>query len=131
MKRDLKNYFGYTVSLETRKRPACFLVALPGVAQFKSKGGLVNQFVSTGRDGMVVKNINTGLIARLIESYHQPLSKNDPVFLDRTALGYNLDIDLDAAMADWNDLLKALRKNGLDLVKGEVDLKVLVIKDTN
>jgi len=61
---------------------------------------------------------------------------NDPgrdrlakIYLDETGISGNIDITLDCIMNDLDDLKRGLQVNGLDLVKGEKEMQVVVIQD--
>jgi hypothetical protein len=56
-------------------------------------------------------------------------NQDERTFLDETGIQGNIDLEMDCIWTDLNDVKKELRKNGLDLVKGEKKLKVLVIRD--
>jgi hypothetical protein len=42
----------------------------------------------------------------------------------------NFDLTLDADMTDINDVRRALQLQGMDLVKGQKEMKVIVIRDS-
>ena len=48
--------------------------------------------------------------------------------LNETGIQGNIDITMDALLTDRNQVIRELRKNGLDLVKGTRVMKVLVIR---
>jgi hypothetical protein len=55
--------------------------------------------------------------------------QNEPPFIDNTMISGNIDIEIAALLTDFEDVKKALRKNGLDLVKGKKKMSVIVIRD--
>lgn len=125
MQRDLKNYFGYDVSIETRSMPYWRLVATDAARKQLPAKGKPGKVSGGDHAGYALYNIPVANIISIIGGYHQ----REPLIMDETGIGGNIDIRLDALMTDLEDIKKALRKNGLDMVKGERMMKTLVIRD--
>jgi hypothetical protein len=55
---------------------------------------------------------------------------NGPILIDETGLRSNIDIFLDVPFdASWDNIRSELKKNGLDLIEGKKEMKVLIISD--
>ena len=125
MQNDLKNYFSFDVTVEKREMPCWKIVAGKNAEELiKTKGGPPSW---TGNfSGFTLQNqpINSLLVE--IWGFHQ----YEPIFIDETGISYNIDLKIDAVLTDLNDIKKALQKNGLDLVRGEKEMKVIVIRDS-
>jgi alkyl hydroperoxide reductase subunit AhpC len=121
---DLKKYFGYDVEIVTKQMPCWNLVANSGSMQkIKTKGSPYNY---TGDfSSIVLTNVSISQLLRTIWGFHQ----SEPPFIDRTGIDTNIDITLNCLMTDFDDLRTALKRNGLDLVRGEKEMKVIVIRD--
>ncbi len=128
MKRDLKNYFDHDVLVENRKMPCWKLVATDQAKQKllakknrrQRKG---NKLPYQLGEIIIDKPISSLICA--IWYFHQ----SEPPIFDETGINGNIDLHFEAIMTDLEDIKKVLRKNGLDLVKGEKEMKVLVIRD--
>jgi hypothetical protein len=133
MQQDLKKIFKFEVSIETRKSHVWLLVRTSStqeVLNLKTKGGepfFSSQDASGGAAGFTLRNQPVNFLLALIARY---IYINEIPFLDETGIEGNIDITVDALMTDINDIKKALQKSGLDLVKGEKEMKVLIIRDT-
>jgi thiol-disulfide isomerase/thioredoxin len=129
VQQELKNIFGFEVSIETRPIPAWkLIVTKPGVAEkLKTKGG--EKFFSEGvtTAGYSFKNYSSSYLlvmlqASFLEVHYFP-------FVDETGITGNIDFSIDADMTNLEDVRKALQKQGLDFVRGTHEMKVLVIRD--
>jgi thiol-disulfide isomerase/thioredoxin len=123
MQRDLENYFGYEAKIEVRKCPYWRLIATEEAKRkLRTKGGPA---------------IYQGLPKASFTALNWPISKllgfignhNDGIFSDETGITGNIDIMMDCILTDLNDVKKALEVNGLDLMLGEKQMQVLVIRD--
>jgi uncharacterized protein (TIGR03435 family) len=131
MQKDLKGYFGYDVFIETRKMPYWKLIASE-----KAKRTLLTKGkkqVSIWSDNAyVIQNSPVENLLGLVAA-HEVYSKLP--FMDETGIKGNIDIALSVdllankVLVSFEDIRKALKEKGLDLVKGERTMKVLVIKD--
>ena len=125
MQGELKSYFGYDASIEIRKMPCWKLIATENAKQnLKTKGGAIlhSEFLPTG---ISLKNVPINEILMEISTYHQ----TEPPFIDETDITTNIDISIDALLTDLHDIKEALIRIGLDLVKTEKEMKVIVIRD--
>ncbi len=101
MQRDLKNYFGYDVSVELRDLACWSLEATDKVCEtLRTKGGRTEYVGDPSVTGFTAVNIPVGNILSIISSYHQ----DQPIFLDNTNFGANVDFKLDAIMTDFRIL---------------------------
>jgi len=126
MQRDLQNYFGYNVTVETRKM-AYWRLIVPSEkarARLRTKGQpFTADTPSNGNQGIAAKNFPIRNLANLL-SVHYP---DEPV-IDESGLG-NIDLTLDVLMTDDAARTKALHDQGIELVKGYKDMKCIVIRD--
>jgi thiol-disulfide isomerase/thioredoxin len=125
---ELKNMFGYEVSVETRIVPVWKLIAQPGAGQkLRSKGGEPGRSPGSTAAGFSVKNFpvkkTLALITKYISDYQTP-------FIDGTGIIGNIDFSIDADMTKWNEVRQGLQKLGLDLVKDKKPMSVIVIRDS-
>jgi thiol-disulfide isomerase/thioredoxin len=126
LKKELQNYFGYDARFETKKASYWRLVATDEAkVKLLSKSKEV-VFKQNGYEGFAAQNIPVKRLIGMLGSFNQ-LS---PPFIDETGIQGNIDITIDALLADFKDFKRALNENGLDLVKGEKEMKVLVIRDS-
>jgi uncharacterized protein (TIGR03435 family) len=129
MQKDLKTVFKYEVSIENRKTPVWKLVARPGVIEkLKTNGNKKSATPGTHVAGFTLINWPSEiLIAEL--SFYLGERYSGEVFVDETGLTGNIDFTIEADMTNLEDIRKQLQKQGLDLVKGEKEMKALVIRD--
>jgi len=57
--------------------------------------------------------------------------KPDEVYIDATGIKGNIDLSVDAILTEPDEYLKALQKNGLNLVRDEKEMKVIVVSDSS
>jgi thiol-disulfide isomerase/thioredoxin len=121
---ELKNFFGYDVVYEIRKMPYWRLLASEKARNnLRTKGG---PFISSGGKvaaGFTAKNYS-------MKDFLVGLELDDIPVIDETGIIGNIDITMDCIMTDSSDMRRGLRLNGLDLVKGEKEMKVIVIRDS-
>jgi thiol-disulfide isomerase/thioredoxin len=130
MQSDLKNYFAFDVCIESRKILYWKLIATD-VARKK----LMTKYelAITNDNGrpwqkLSLRNCTMANFMKFIDLY-SGVTKSGAPLLDETGITTNIDIDLDWAKGDYEVCRKALQKNGLDLVRGEKELRCIVIKD--
>lgn len=131
MQKDLEQYFNYTASVEVRKMPYWRLVISDSAnIKLKTKGGS-SGISANGRPWRrsTVRNLPMKDLVGLIEYYSGVSSDDGPPLIDETGIKGNVDIDLDWVKNDFNIVKQELNKHGLDLVIGEKEMKVLVVKD--
>ncbi len=126
MQRDLMNYLGYKVEIQRRKMPIWKLIATnAGKQKLMTKGGPRVFEEPSAYQGYILKNFPISELLNSISSHYQV----GPPFIDSTGISGNIDIKLSAFMPDFEEVKNALRLNGLDLVKAEIEMEVIVIKD--
>jgi thiol-disulfide isomerase/thioredoxin len=129
MQSDLKNTFGYNAKIEIRKKPYYRMVVRKDMANKLTVDNSNPPFSykSYGRyKGGEFRNWPVGEIAGYITANCFGLGRRI-VILDETNIKGNIDIDLKGGtLEEW---MKSLRKNGLDLIPAEKDMKCLVISD--
>jgi thiol-disulfide isomerase/thioredoxin len=125
MQNDLKNYFSFEVTIEKRKMPCWKIVAEKNAEELiRTKGGPPSWTGSFSEFSLRNQPINSLLVE--IWGFHQ----YEPIFVDETGFKFNIDLDVNAVLGDLDDIKKALRKNGLDLVRGEREMNTIVIRDS-
>jgi thiol-disulfide isomerase/thioredoxin len=125
MQNDLKNYFGFFATIETRIMPYWRLVASEKAKQQLRTSSDSVYFRYVPNMGFSAKNYPIRSLIRMIWSGNQ----SEPPFIDDTGISDNIDITLDCLMTNLKDIKRALNDNGLDLIRGEKEMKVIVIKD--
>jgi thiol-disulfide isomerase/thioredoxin len=141
MKTDLTNYFGLEGALEERKIAVWKLkiIDIEKALRLKSKeiSAVGNQSLSK-YEGIDVKNFSMKDLTKMITmlTIGEISKKNagsylEEVLIDETGIDYKIDIKIEALMTDINEVRPELQKNGLDLVKGDRVMKVLVLKESN
>lgn len=131
LQEDLQISFGFIGTIETRKMPVWQLISKPGAAaKLKTKGGKPGETNDIqgdgGAGGFGFTNYPIGYLLNLVSRY---ISEGEPPFFDMTGITHNIDVTIDAALTDRAQIRKELQRYGLDLVKGEKEMKVLVIRD--
>lgn len=128
MREDLKRTFRYTATIELRDMPVWKLVAKQGaVEKLKTKGDPQYASPGTHAAGYTIINIPPKYLIATISFY----LKNELPFVDETGLSENFDLTLNADMTNFDDVVKAINKKGLDLIKGTKKMRILVIRDEN
>ncbi len=131
MQTDLRNAFGYEAAVEIRKVPVWKIIAQPGAAErLNTKGGTplsTNTDSSGGAAGFTLKNHSIGYLLQLAMHY---IRINQPPYFNETGITHNIDITMDCDMTNREAVIKELQRNGLDLVMGEKEMKVVVIRDS-
>lgn len=132
MRKDLKNYFGYEVSIERRRMPYWRLVSCEEAkVKLKTQGGPKQGADKLFLAGFSLKNRPVEDLLNLIYLSF-PVDKQ-PVLIDDTEITGNIDISIvptiTGDLRNFSDFLGALNKNGLNLIKGEKEMKVIVIRD--
>jgi len=125
MQMDIKNYFGYNAAIEVRKVPYLRLVAKEkAILKVKSRGGAPQ----AGSEPGIVAYKNYPIHSAIIESL-KTASGQGLIIRNETGYDGNVDIRLNANYMNFDGLRTELRKQGFDLVPGEVEMKCLVIRD--
>ncbi len=127
MQRELDNYFGYSVDIEYRMMPYWGLrVSNNAQKNLVSKSTVKEIKAHTGNNwGAIYKNAPVSdLISELEYQNYQ-----SPPFIDETGIEGNIDLVLDADLTNFDDFRAALKKAGIELVRGEKLMKVIAIRD--
>ncbi|PSL28093.1 redoxin domain-containing protein [Chitinophaga ginsengisoli] len=125
MQNDLMNYFGYSAYIEKKKMPYWRLVASKDApSKLKATGGAY--YVTPGKvaTGVTVRNYPMKNFIILLPNDGTPI-------IDETDISGNIDITLDCIMTDFNQVKKELNIHGLDLIRGEREMEVLIVKCSN
>ena len=126
MQNDLKNYFDFNVSVETRFMPYWKLVATDEAKRkLKTIGG--PKLRHQNSDGLTLKNVPINELIAALWSYNQ---RSFP-FLDETTITDNIDLTVNALLTDFCDFKRTLNENGLDLILSKKPMKVIIIGDRN
>ncbi|TKC08980.1 TlpA family protein disulfide reductase [Pedobacter frigoris] len=126
MQRDLENYLNYSATIEVRRMPIYRLVAKPGALEkIKNKGATARSELVDGLGFSVTRCKMSDFLSKIKFSFQ---NKWIPIF-DETNIADRIDITINAEMKDMEAVKKELQKNGLDIVVGEREFKVLVIRD--
>lgn len=126
---DLQRFTGLQAKFEWKEVPVLALVARPGAAEkLKTKGGKPGDKISGSMHGdaagFAFDNFPfSALYNRIIHYWPEHL----PIY-NETGIKSNIDIVFDALMVDSAQVLRELNRNGLDLVRKERRMKVLVIR---
>ena len=124
MQRELKNCFGYEVTIEDRDVPYWSLVLRKDtLVSLRSIGSIKKD--SSSAVEIQIKNGSLDEVLLMIASYQN----GETAFINDTGIDYPVDIQLNALLKDLSDVKLALRKNGLDLIKAKKRMKVIVIRD--
>lgn len=123
MQRDLKNYFGFDASIETRRIHCWKLIATADARlKLRTNGGQGDQYTSIiPRARFRLHNAHVQRLILAICGF----VKGD--IFDETGIDSNIDITMDCVNLD--DMLQSLHANGLSLVPTEKDMKAIVIRD--
>lgn len=125
MQKDLTNYFGYVAEVQTRVMPCWYLTATDQARTKLRTNGIDSVYKDNGYAGFEFRDVPVKeIIVRLYRA--QQLG---PPFIDATGINGNIDITIDADLSDINEFKSALKKQGLELVYGKKEMKVVVIKD--
>lgn len=129
MRLDLLKYFGYAAAVEIRRIPIWKLVVVDKNKPFenlKTKGAKP-EFLFDNKSRSNLKIVNYSVNDLLASIWVQ--NQTTHPFFNETNIDYNIDIFIESPLDDLESLRKDLQKYGLDLVKGEKEMKVLVIRD--
>jgi len=149
LKQDLYNNFGFHVSIESRMMPCYRLVATPqAFSKLKSKSNdkdgqyrvvsTSNEKYKTTHTGLTYQNMSMLLFATFFAERALPAGQDlyygeiyEPIVVNATGIADDEKIDVTTTGYTPEDMMKDLHNYGLDLVKGTVLRKVLVIRDGN
>jgi len=123
MQNDLGDYFGLRVRVENRSLPCLKLIATDSARQrLLTKGDKANTDYS--QSSFTFTNQPVAKIIWQIWVYN-PLE----VVIDETGITGNIDIQINAILTDFDDFRNALKKQGLDIIRGERVMKAIVFSN--
>lgn len=122
MQRDLMNYFGYEATVEVREMPYWKLV----VSDPKKLKYAIDAKDSVYLDHATLK-IFSGKPRHLLGTID--VYNTTDALLDSTGITRNIRIDIDGDLSNLEHVRKEIRKNGLNLVRDLLPMKVLVLRD--
>ena len=125
MQQDLKRFFPQVKASVVRKSKTVYaLVQLEGQQYPKAMAG--KQAYQAGGNGVRMRNYPLqGFVYHLNSGFQQ----NNPYpIINKTGIDYPIDLSLDAKLSNIESLREALRMKGLDLVKKEEMIAVLVLE---
>lgn len=124
MQRDLKNYFGYAVSIENVSVPYWSITADKHfIRKLKSRESI--QTINGSHAGYTFKNVSIQQIIQVIAGYDQ----HQPPFIDETGLQFNVSVEIDALMTDLNAVMGSLKKQGLNFEMKKRIMPAMVVRD--
>lgn len=123
MQKDLGGYFGYSVSVETRKMPYWKLIVTGSGKKSLIPEDSIQSRPFIPQSTLYVKSIRN--LMAILWAYNQ----SGPPFIDETGIEKSIFIYEDVILTNLNDVRRAINKYGLDIVKGEKEMKVLVFRD--
>ena len=130
MRNDLKGYFGYYAEFETRSMPYFKLVIIDTAraSKLRSKGGdgkLKNVLIYQKFGG---RNVSMAKCKDWVE-YMSGLDAKPEALVDETGITYNIDITIEGLKGNLPSVNECLKRNGLEIVRGTRQMKVLVVRD--
>jgi len=126
MQQDLDRYFPqYQVRREKKVRPVWVLQRIPGMENYRTQGG--KETSSSGPTELHLQNFPIRVLLNQLNIFY--LQRNERPVVDETGITENIDLHLTGKLSQIASLKAALNKHGLDLVPGEREIEVLVIKD--
>lgn len=125
MKQDLKQLFGYEVSIEKRKVPYWKLVASEAARKKLATQNGTKHFSYNFTGYKAVNMPVKVIISQILLDHHD----REPVIADSTGITGNIDITFDALMTDFDDIKRELQRHGLRLEKDTMEMEVMVFRD--
>lgn len=127
MRQDLDRYFGLEIKIEKRTLKCLLLVRTSVKDKIKTAGG--KPMIQSG-EGLTIRNYPVDYLVSNIafDNNIYPFKFPLPV-VNETAYTDKIDIDLSVDMKNIPALRKELNKYDLDIIVGQKDLEVLVIKE--
>lgn len=124
MKRDLKQFFGYEISFESRD-VLCY--RLTASEDAKRKLATKNGQRKYHHDFASLQLINVPV--KSLVSYIQSNTVQDYPIIDNTGIASNIDISLEVMLTDLNDVKRELGRYGLKLEKGTTKMTMMVFRN--
>ena len=138
-RKDLENYFGYEVVVETRSMPVWILTAPDkrlALSKLKSQDQSAKIQVTTDEAGSTFKNAVTRDVIWWLgahygygsHDYGRVAKPEQYPYIDHTGITYKIDFTFDRNLS-FEQIKTHLRSLGLHLEKGSKLMKVVVIRD--
>lgn len=125
LQKELSLLLGVESVVETRNVPVWALKANASTAEkLRTRGGLEQGREILPHVGFIVNNFPFSRLVYWIKGNQWP-----KLIFDDTGISGNIDINLDCIPTDFDDLNRALKKNGLYLMPSARPMKVVVIRD--
>ncbi len=124
MKKDLADWFGYSARIEVRDMPIWKLVSSSPETAKKLASRAAEQHIEVDHSRLVLRKSAVQQLMQRIRAY-----QSNKIVFDETGLRGTIDLELNASLANFISLQKALRANGLDLVPATRPMKVLIISE--
>ncbi|WP_316818404.1 TlpA disulfide reductase family protein [Pedobacter nyackensis] len=134
MKQDLKNYFGLEGVIENRVMPIWKLVVIDNkrVERLRSNNASSNILINKSDSKFGGIDFIGATMEQVLDACRGPVQigrKSENIFVNETNIPYKVDIKFKANLVDLEEVRAGLRKNGLDLVRGTKEMRVLILKD--
>ena len=126
MKDDLGRYFGLITKVEKRKVPCLLLVRTGTEDYLKTKGGNPEMKESEEGNSLVIKNRSLKILVAFLAA-KKP--EDDLPIVDSSGYEGNIDLAIQANLSDFSAVRKELHRYGLDLIRSEAELDMLIISD--
>jgi thiol-disulfide isomerase/thioredoxin len=124
MQLDLEKWFGYKASIQSRQMPVYKLISLSDAAYQNLKSRSIKRTKLADHSGLELKKGEIEEIIWMLAAYHP---RN--IWIDQTEITGDIDISLNASLANLPSLRKALQANGLDIIPAVKLMQVLIISD--
>jgi thiol-disulfide isomerase/thioredoxin len=125
LQKELSLFLGVESIVETRNIPVWVLQADTSAAdRLRTRGGPEQGREVLPHVGLIVKKFPFSRLVDWIKRNQWP-----KLIFDDTGISGNIDVSLDCVPTDFDDLNRALKKNGLHLVPSTKPMKVVVIRD--
>ncbi|RYG54139.1 MAG: redoxin domain-containing protein [Chitinophagaceae bacterium] len=121
---DLAKTFPYTATIEKRPMPVYVLRLQKGSRAEDLRSRYKKKKETGDYDGMELQCYKTSDVIRKLSVRNQ-----SKIFIDGTGIDFPIDLSLQTNMTDFEKLSAALKANGLELIREERLMEVLVIRD--
>jgi len=127
IKSNVDNFFGLESSIEKRQSRYWSLICTSDSSRERLKARNSDSSYIRGlpHASFTAKNIP---VLKLIYKIYSGAYPEYPIFND-TGINGNIDLTMDCILTSLEDVKRALRENGLDLVLKEREMKAIVIRD--
>jgi len=135
MQSDLQHYLGFDAKIEIKEMPYWRLIVTTNKTKTKIKAldslakDSYDEIYGAGQGG-IFKSYSMKSLVALISHYTGFESDAGRAFIvDETGIKGKIDLTVHWFVNDLSGIRQALQKNGLDIVPGKKEMKVLVIRD--